>query len=236
MLAFGKRLAATRVVQLQSGRLLIDPLLSKRRRNSMESSVNTGGLRGVLRVLFGFLLPNQPKPIRIRRGPFRGALVVMNPRNSMRKVFGIYEHELNSWLEQVLPCVIRVIDVGVNDGYFTFGCAAAFRRLGKTAEIIAFEPQREHLDTLQESLDKQPSGTAKIRLLQTLVGGKVSPGVTTLDAIRWDIGEPTCRTHTLVKIDVEGAELEVLHGAMSWLRGTNYFIIEVHEEVITGED
>jgi hypothetical protein len=148
----------------------------------------------------------------------------------MRKIFGLYEHELNVWLEHALQCVTRVIDVGANDGYFTFGCAAAFRRLGKTGEIIAFEPQREHVDTLQESLDRQPSATTKIRLLQTLVGGEVGPGVTILDAIRWDIGEPTCRTHTLVKIDVEGAELEVLHGATSWLKRTNYFIVEVHEE------
>jgi hypothetical protein len=148
----------------------------------------------------------------------------------MRKVFGIYEHELNPWLEQVLPYITRVLDVGANDGYFTFGCAAAFRRLGKAGEIIAFEPQQEHVDTLQESLDRQPSATPKITLLQIFVGGDVGPGITTLDAIRWDIGEPRGRTHTLVKIDVEGAELEVLHGATSWLKRTNYFIIEVHEE------
>src|SRR5690348_8664504 len=99
-------------------------------------------MRASLRTFFASLLPNQPKPIRILRGPFRGAVVLMNPRTSMRKIFGIYEYELNSWLQQVLPCVARVLDVGANDGYFTFGCAAAFRRLGKAGEIIAFEPQR----------------------------------------------------------------------------------------------
>ena len=202
------------------------------RRNSMESAVNTAGKRGAVRALFASLLPNEPKPIRIMRGPFRGALIVMNPRNSIRKVFGLYERELNSWLEQVLRRVRRILDVGANDGYFTFGCAAAFRRLGKAGEIIAFEPQREHVDTLQESLDRQPSATTKIRLLQTLVGSEVGPGVTILDAIRWDIGEPTCRTHTLLKIDVEGAELEVLRGATSWLKHNNYFVIEVHEDTL----
>ena len=33
-----------------------------------------------------------------------------------------------------------------------------------------------------------------------------------------------------MKIDVEGAELEVLHGASSWFKRSNYFVIEVHEE------
>jgi len=33
----------------------------------------------------------------------------------------------------------------------------------------------------------------------------------------------------LIKIDVEGAELEVLMGAGSWLNSSNYFLIEVHQ-------
>jgi hypothetical protein len=86
--------------------------------------MNTGEKVGIVRALFASLLPNQPKLMRIMRGPFRGAVVVMNPRNSMRKAFGVYEHELNSWLEQVLRRVTRVLDIGANDGYFTFGCAA----------------------------------------------------------------------------------------------------------------
>jgi hypothetical protein len=61
---------------------------------------------------------------RIWRGPFRSARIVMNPRNSLRKIFGLYEHELNDWLEQALRWVSRVVDVGANDGYFTFGSAA----------------------------------------------------------------------------------------------------------------
>ena len=168
--------------------------------------------------------------MRILRGPFRGAVIVMNPRNSMRKVLGLYEHELNLWLELALLRVTRVLDVGANDGYFTFGCAAAFRRLGKTSEIIAFEPQQQHMATLRESINKQPIGATRITLLQMLVGGEVRPGITALDAVRWRTGDFESRSHTLVKIDVEGAEMDVLHGASSWLNSTNYFMIEVHEK------
>jgi hypothetical protein len=35
-----------------------------------------------LRLFF----PNQRKPMRILRGPFRGAVVIMNPRHSLRKL------------------------------------------------------------------------------------------------------------------------------------------------------
>src|SRR2546422_1910601 len=77
---------------------------------------------------FKSVLPDEPRLVRVWFGPFRGARVVMNPRNSIRKIFGIYEHELNGWLETTLLHVNRVVDVGANDGYFTFGCAAAFMR------------------------------------------------------------------------------------------------------------
>ena len=33
-----------------------------------------------------------------------------------------------------------------------------------------------------------------------------------------------------MKIDVEGAELDVIEGGRSWLRPSNLFVIEVHEE------
>ena len=41
-----------------------------------------------------------------------------------------------------LPGYTRV-DVGANDGYFTFGSAAAFLRLAKTGEIFGFEPEAQ---------------------------------------------------------------------------------------------
>jgi Methyltransferase FkbM domain len=175
------------------------------------------------------VLPDRVQPIRILRGPFRGAIIAMNPRNSLRKLVGLYEYELNGWLKTVLPRVTRVLDVGANDGYFTFGCAAAFCRLQKTGEIVAFEPQQQHIDELQESLGQQ-AGTTPIRLVQAIVGDAEKPGVTTLDSVKWERGNECARSHTLIKIDVEGAELEVLRGAQSWMNPSNYFVIEVHEE------
>jgi Methyltransferase FkbM domain len=175
------------------------------------------------------LLPDRLVHARIMFGPFRGAIMIANGRNSMRKVLGLYEHELNRWLKTALPRVTRVLDVGANDGYFTFGCAAAFRRLGQVGEIIAFEPEQRHIDVLKAALKEQPQGGTGITLTQTLVGSEIHAGATTLDAVQWKTGHPGDRAHTLVKIDVEGAELGVLNGAGSWLRPSNLFLIEVHE-------
>jgi hypothetical protein len=182
-----------------------------------------------MKFAFRSVLPDRVRPLRILRGPFGGAIIAMNPRNSLRKLVGLYEHELNRWLKTVLPRVTRVLDVGANDGYFTFGCAAAFRRLGKTGEIVAFEPQQQHIDELQKSLGQQ-AGKTRIRIVQSTVSDKEKPGVITLDSVKWERGNESARSDTLIKIDVEGAELEVLRGAESWMNASNYFVIEVHQD------
>lgn len=163
-------------------------------------------------------------PLRIWRGPLRGGRAVMNPRNSLRKVLGLYEHELNDWLESALRLTNRVIDVGANDGYFTFGCAAAFRRWNKKAEIVAFEPEAEHFHSLSDSLRNQPQSLVEFELIPTFVGADDSGDTRTLDSL--SCGD---RDNTLIKIDVEGAEEDVLAGGMSWLRPGNYFLIEAHK-------
>jgi len=181
-------------------------------------------ITGALKKVF----PDHPIQVRIWRGPFRGARVVMNPRHSMRKIFGLYEHELNGWIDAALRRVNRVVDVGANDGYFTFGCAAAFHRLGKAGEIVVFEPLEQHFQTLQQSVSIQPSGV-QFTFKQSLVGREIQPGMTSLDSVQWKTGYPDERKGVLVKIDVEGAEMEVLAGASSWLNPSNYFLIEVHQ-------
>jgi len=173
-------------------------------------------------------LANRPMLTRIRRGPFRGAHIVMNPRDSLRKIFGLYEHELNEWLEQALRRVSRVIDVGANDGYFSFGAAAAFQRLGKTGEIIACEPQDRHVAMLRESVAFQPQTAIRFEIVHAVVGRELKPGMITLDSLRPAADDPNDKVSTLVKIDVEGAEVDVIEGGRSWLRPSNLFVVEVH--------
>lgn len=179
---------------------------------------------------FRTLLPDRPVRVRVIRGPFRGARLFLNPRHSLRKIFGLYEHELNHWIENALSKVNTVIDVGASDGYFTFGCAAAFRRLKRSAEIFAFEPQPEAYAQLVASAqhrEENGSQTNKIdiKIQQRFVGAVESDQCATLDTlVQW---QPSCRA--LIKIDVEGMELDVIAGASQWLTRSNLFLIEVHD-------
>lgn len=176
--------------------------------------------------IFKWVLPNRPVPTRIRRGPFRGARIVMNPRHSLRKIFGLYEHELNDWLERALRRVNRVVDVGANDGYFTFGCAAAFQRLGKKGEIIAIENQDQHIVKLRRSIEEQGESGVSYELVQAYAGRELKPGFVTIDSL----GRPGQQTDALIKIDVEGAEVDVVEGGRKWMHPSNCFVIEVHKK------
>lgn len=174
--------------------------------------------------LFKRVLPNRSMVLPVLAGPFRGARIVANPRASLRKVLGLYEHELNDWLRLAIPRVSRLIDVGANDGYFACGWAAALQRQKRSGEIVCFEPQPQHLDELRRGLAGKSAGGHVVRIVPSLVGGRQGPGMTTLDAVA--VAE---RDNTLIKIDVEGAEIDVLSGARAWLRPTNLFLIEVHK-------
>ncbi len=73
-----------------------------------------------------YVLPSPATTLPIVGGPFRGGSFRGAPRDSIRKVIGVYEHELNPWLSERLARADGLFDVGANDGYFTFGCAAVF--------------------------------------------------------------------------------------------------------------
>src|SRR6185503_4007864 len=108
-----------------------------------------------MKALIKSVLPNREMPLPILTGPFRGATVQLHPRHALRKVLGLYEHELNGWLAAVLPKVGAVIDIGANEGYFTLGCAAAFRRLKKQGEVLAYEPETVGFERLRLGLQRQ---------------------------------------------------------------------------------
>lgn len=170
------------------------------------------------------LLPDHEMKLRILRGPLRGGIFHARPQSSLRKVFGLYEHELNAWLATVLPQIDLVIDVGANDGYFTFGCAAAMRRGGTAAHVIAFEPNAFHVRQLKNAREAADL-EASIQIIPNYVGRAEAPQTVTLDQL---IDSKTERA--LIKIDVEGAELDVIAGGKTWLRPSNFFLIEIHNQ------
>lgn len=174
-------------------------------------------------------LGDQTIPLTILRGPFRGSRVFLNPRHSKRHILGLYEEVLNPWLDKVLQDIEVVYDVGASNGYFTYGCAEAIQRHGKTATILAFEPGL--LGGLRHLTDpaQWPQYSASyFEFIPLLVGDHSDESMITLNQVLSD--RPKMKDKkSLIKVDVEGAEVEVLKGAESLLNSpNNHWVVEVH--------
>jgi hypothetical protein len=94
--------------------------------------------------------------------------------------------------------------------------------LGIAGHVICFEPGTAQADALITAA-RARGGNVRIDVIKALVGERAAPGVVALDDQPFEV-----KRHTLIKIDVEGAELDVIRGAESWLDATNAFVIEVH--------
>jgi len=175
------------------------------------------------------VLPNHERFLPILRGPLRGGRFYANPRVSMRKVLGLYETELNPWIEKALMKADCVIDVGANDGYFTLGCAAAMRRAAKQVRITAFEPMAQHVHQIKVARAKAGYLANEIDIVPKFVGRADNGNTVTLDSI---IGVAQRNELCLMKIDVEGAELDVLEGARQVLTaGSPSVVFEANENM-----
>lgn len=181
------------------------------------------------------LTKQTPTPVTILAGPFRGARLILNPAHSKRKILGAYEHVLNPWLKSVLRHVEVVWDVGANDGYFTYGCAAAILGQGRRPHVVAFEPGMADTPSLAEQLTApsrlwaETYAGAMFEFVPAYVGAKNDGLTVTLDAA-WEARPAVAGRPALVKVDVEGAEVEVLDGARRLLAAPVQWLVEVHGE------
>jgi FkbM family methyltransferase len=172
---------------------------------------------------------------RIREGTIAGAQLVYDPRAENQYARGNYEPDTQAALAS-LPLDGRVAwDVGAHIGFFSLVLASRCRK------VIAIEPGADAARRLRTNaeLNSAPievieaaagaeSGMTRLHLAADGRMNRVdSEGVAvrqvTLDEIAGRHGLPD-----LVKIDVEGAELEVLSGAADVLAHRPFLVVEAH--------
>jgi FkbM family methyltransferase len=186
-------------------------------------------------------------PVRLTVGPARGLTILTPASRSRGYRDGRYERPVLDLLAERLTPGMEFVDAGAFLGYFTLAAAA---RVGEEGRVWAFEPNTGCRRLLEHSVRR--NGLANVTIDPRALGGRVGSGrltapanpavvrvmpaetgrpeagavaVTTLDA--W-CAESGARPD-LVKLDVEGAELEVLEGAAETLRRHRpLLVVEVH--------
>ena len=197
----------------------------------------------MLRAIDGSFPTNALLPRRIRSGPLRDMVLEVDPR-ALDMVIGRYEPAIQSVLESTLRSGDVAFDIGSNLGYFTLLMA---RVVGPEGRVVAFEPDPEMFSALGRNLARNNEETDRVAAIPNAVGaakgkvrfargwratrGRIVPEggdleveVTTIDDVAQRFGLPG-----LVKIDVEGAELEVLRGASTVLEEARpRLVVEIH--------
>jgi FkbM family methyltransferase len=198
------------------------------------------------------LVPAEDTPVIVRSGPAKGLSVVIRPREEKFYWAGTVEPGVQDALVEELGPGMVFWDVGAHCGFFT--CLGS-RLVGPGGEVVSFEPCEENRTRLDESVrlnaadnvEVRPwalgarSGRAKMQALSTSTtwstvpdadreGREVDVRVRSLDDCMAELRAPD-----LVKVDVEGAELEVLKGARGMLAEAEpTLVIEFHSEGAVG--
>ena len=208
------------------------------------------GARKPMIFLSYLLIPSRTKrTLRVRKGPAEGLLFEMNPRWERHLWEGEHELAVQQALADRLAPGAVFYDVGAGFGFYSVLAA----RVG--AQVFAFEPDQQNAASLQRHAELN-SLAPRIRIVRAAV--LAEGGFTRFEEARQDRGHgnghvarpaasgPTpfdmvpCMSLThfasenplpnVIKIDVEGAESEVLKGAQELVDLCRPAIIcEVHD-------
>jgi len=172
---------------------------------------------------------NTPQALSIMRGPFKGARMFLNPANSKRKLFGLYEACLNPWLTRVPPTKDFAFDVGSNAGYDFYGFAHLLSQGNqKETIVVGFEPAASKIRELTTPLAWPDYSKCHLEIIEKYVGDHDTDSMTTLDRAFTEKNTLSNKAG-LIKIDVEGAEVDVLRGAGKLLDDPQHdWLIEIH--------
>jgi FkbM family methyltransferase len=162
-------------------------------------------------------------------------------------VLGTWEVQTQRALSDLIAAGDVVYDIGAASGFYVLlaarragpaGCVVAFEPVPRNAELIRANVARNQLHnvTVLETavaakpgrafmVDAEDAGVS-VEMVPESDGG-VEVAVTTVDEVVFDRGLPP---PDVIQMDVEGAEIEVLAGALKTLaRYRPKLLIEVHE-------
>jgi FkbM family methyltransferase len=169
---------------------------------------------------------------------------------------GNYETETATWLQNTIEHGSTFVDIGANAGYFVL---LGSKLVGRDGEVWAFEPSPEFNEMIHENVTA--NDLSNVRIQRVALSNEVGTAEFVIETTGANshfastkIGHAESRptdvieveTETLdnlvqrgelipdvVKIDVEGAEVQVLEGMVKTMRGCGpSVIVSCHSDVL----
>lgn len=211
-----------------------------------------GAIRLFFRVYSSLLpVPDKYVPYRVE-----GGRIYLNIKESpmmLARAIGLYERHKRTAIRTHLEPGMTFVDAGANKGDFSL---LAARLVGDSGKVLAFEPEPENCMWIRRSIEL--NGYRNISLYEVALGeksestqlylgeksgwhtllpfqpfrnvGTVPILKRTLDSVLEDINH---KRVNMIKIDVEGVELEVLRGARQTLSNNRdiVLLLDIHPQL-----
>jgi FkbM family methyltransferase len=197
-------------------------------------------------------LPNGPVDITVRSGAAAGLRLPIDAQREKFYWTGTYEPEVQRALQRLLGPGDCFWDVGAHIGFFT---ALAAQRVGLKGRVYAFEPLPANRSRLARTIDLNELD--QVEVLPNAVAGRGGRGWLHRheSSSMWSLVEAdgvhgvevrcvaldevflegSLTAPTLVKIDAEGAELDVLRGGSRLAETSAAFIVEFTDSDVLAE-
>lgn len=167
---------------------------------------------------------------RIPLGVGRGLRFAGDASATLHLYAGTAEWELGPHIRRLARPGYQAYDIGSHNAYYSLVLA---RLTGR--QVVAFDFADDAIERIQRNLAHNPELAGQVRICRSYVAFETNPqtGATTLDDL---LTEHDLPVPDLIKIDVEGAEAWVLHGAGGLLRRRRpHLIIETHSAALERE-
>src|SRR5271169_431984 len=189
-------------------------------------------IRSLAKSFIVFLLGSESKPRTILRGLASGYRICISPAENLGYLMGTDEPHLQRAIRRYVAAGDTVYDIGANLGYVSLSLA---KRVGSGGQVVAFEPVPRNIERFRQNIEI--NGITNVRLLEFAASDRAGEAVIRIAdnlstaSLVWHRNNPSAsqvsvRTVAIdelvaagdlgypkfVKIDVEGAEGEVLDG------------------------
>lgn len=176
-----------------------------------------------MRVVSGLkslLVSPGERPRRVPTGLYADLTFEIDLASHTQIYLGLWERETHRWLRLAAGRCAWAVDVGAGRGELSL-----YLLKHSAATVYAFEPQARELDAFRRHLALNDMGaTSRLVLSSRLVGTAPSESTVALDTLPVDR-----RARGFVKVDVDGAEMDVLGSASKLLADAAVdILVETH--------